>query len=157
MGQGTVGVDPQQLEAEIAALRDELGALVAELDRRRHDLLDVRLQLRRHAWQIAIAGVGFSTAIAGLVWLGTSRAQRGRGLLSRASRLREGLARMVERPERVAAEQTVVGKLLTAAATAAVAAAAKKVVDRVVRRAANWDSAPPAHERRPYEPRRKAA
>jgi hypothetical protein len=157
MGQGTVSLDPQQIEAEIAALRDELGALVGELDRRRHELLDVRLQLRRHAWHVAVAGVGLSAAIAGLIWLGAGRARRRRGLLAKASRLREGVARMVERPERVAAEQTVAGKLLTTAATAAVATAATKAVERAVLAAVNWSSAPSAHESRPHEGRPKAA
>jgi hypothetical protein len=157
MGEGTVSLEPQQIEAEISALREELGALVGELDRRRHELLDVRLQLRRHAWQIAVAGVGVSVGIAGLIWLGVARARRRRGLLAKASRLREGVARMVDRPERVAAEQTVVGKLLTAAATAAVATAATKAVERAVLAAVNWSSAPSAYEPRPQERRQKAA
>lgn len=47
----------EELEAQIESLRAELGELVQELDRRRHEVLDVRLQLRRHAGAVAV-GVG---------------------------------------------------------------------------------------------------
>jgi hypothetical protein len=156
MGQGTTGVEPQQLEAEITSLRDELGALVGELDYRRHELLDVRLQLRRHAWRIALAGVGLSVAIAGLVWLGMKRGRSQRTLMSRASRLRDSVGRMIERPERVASEPTVVQKVFTVAASAAMATVARNAVEAIVRRAASWDSAPPARRARSDEPRPEA-
>jgi hypothetical protein len=156
MGQGTTGVAPQQLEAEITSLRDELSALVGELDYRRHELLDVRLQLRRHGWKIAVAGLGLSAGIAGVVWLGLSRAQRRSTLMSRASRLREGVGRMIERPERVAAGLTIVERIFTVAASAAMATVAKKAVEALVRQAANWDSAPTAPRARSDEDRRQA-
>lgn len=173
MGEGTVGMNgtspdakasamsprqtAQQLETEIEALRDELEPLVAEVDRRRHELLDVKLQLRRHAWQIALAGAGVIAVTASLVWLGVRRAPRRPSLLSRASRLREGVARMIDRPERVAADRTLAGKMLTAAATAALSATAKKAVERLVKNALNWDSRPGANQRRPHGDWPKAA
>jgi hypothetical protein len=54
-GDGTAapGVTPREnarrLEGEIAGLRDELAGLVAELDRRRHELTDFKLQARRQS------------------------------------------------------------------------------------------------------------
>ena len=52
-GSSDPGISPRensrQLEGEIAVLRDELAVLVAELDRRRHELTDFKLQARRHA------------------------------------------------------------------------------------------------------------
>jgi len=54
------GPDADALATEIASLRSEIGALVRELDRRRHDALDVRLQLRRHGGKIAIFGAGLA-------------------------------------------------------------------------------------------------
>lgn len=40
----------RQLDGEIAMLRGELGGLVAELDRRRHELFNVRLQDGPGSW-----------------------------------------------------------------------------------------------------------
>ena len=123
----------RQLEGDIAALREDLGVLVAELDRRRHELVDVKLQLKRHAGGAALFGVALVATAAGFVWLGMWRAQRREHVMSRAGRLREAVARMVDRPERVAAEPTVAAKILTAAATAAVATLVKKGLERLAR------------------------
>jgi hypothetical protein len=144
MGQGTTGVAPQQLEAEITSLRDELSALVGELDYRRHELLDVKLQLRRHAWKVATAGLGLAAGIAGVAWLGVSRARRRRTLMSKAFRLREGVGRMINRPERVATDPTMTEKVFTVAASAVLAAVARKAVEVIARRATGWDSGPSA-------------
>jgi len=64
------------LGVEIAELREELGGLVAELDRRRHELLDVRLQFRRHAVAATVTAITLFGAVAGLVWLGIWRFRR---------------------------------------------------------------------------------
>ena len=138
----------EQLEAEIEALREELSPLVAEVDRRRHEFVDVRLQLRRHAWQIALGGAGVIAVAGGFVWFSVRRAHRRQTLMSRASRLREGVARMIDHPERVAAEPTLAGKILSAAVSAAVSATAKKAVERAVRTAFDWNSQPAASRRR---------
>ena len=123
----------RQLEGEIAMLRDELGGLVAELDRRRHELTDVKLQAKRHALGTTLTAVGLLASAAGFVWLGAWHARRRRTTTARIGRLREAVSRMVERPERVAAEPSVPAKILTAAATAAVATAMKKVLERALR------------------------
>jgi hypothetical protein len=152
------GVDPssrattRQLEGEIAVLREELSGLVAELDRRRHELLDVKLQVQRHAGRLALTGVALVSAASGLVWLGKWRAQRRARVLSRAGRLREAVSRMIDKPERVAAEATIPGKILTAAATAAVATLVKKGLERAVhalleQRRATGDAVRPAARR----------
>ena len=122
----------RQLEGEIAMLRDELGGLVAELDRRRHELTDVKLQAKRHALGATLTGVGLLASAAGFVWLGAWRARRRRTTMARIGRLREAVSRMVERPERVATEPGVPAKILTAAATAAVATVMKKVLERAL-------------------------
>jgi hypothetical protein len=123
----------RQLEGDIAALREELGTLVGELDHRRHELLDVKLQLKRHAGGAALFGVALVATAGGVIWWGTWRARRRGNILSRAGQLGEAVARMVDRPERVAAEQTVPGKIVTAAVTAAVATLVKKGLERIVR------------------------
>ena len=57
-GSAAPGMSPRentrQLEGEIAVLRDELTGLVAELDRRRHELTDFKLQARRHVLGVTL-------------------------------------------------------------------------------------------------------
>ena len=64
MGEGAGSLEqsesPPQLEREIENLREEMTAIVEEIDRRREELFDWRLQLRRH-------GVGPAAAAAGVV------------------------------------------------------------------------------------------
>jgi hypothetical protein len=107
------------LGAEIAEIRDELGGLVAELDRRRHDLLDVRLQLRRHGPAVAAVVISFIGAAAGVVWLGVWRARKRQTLMSRAARVGRAVKGMIDSPERAAAiaPHPMVGRILTTAAT----------------------------------------
>jgi hypothetical protein len=122
----------RQIQGDIAALREELGTLVGELDRRRHELTDVKLQLRRHAGGAALTGVALVAAAAGVVWLRTWQARRRARPLARVGRLGEAVSRMIDRPERVAAEMSVPGKILTAAATAAVATLVKRGLEWLV-------------------------
>jgi hypothetical protein len=125
----------ETLGGEIATVRDELDALLAELDRRRHELLDVRLQVRRHALGAALTTVALVGTAAGFVWLGMWRRRERRRLPAQAGRLRQAMARMIEQPERVAAEPTMAGKIVTAAASAAVASLVKKLLEQGVQRA----------------------
>jgi hypothetical protein len=122
----------RQLDAQITALRDELGELVAELDRRRHAALDVKTQVRRHAREVALTGAALVGAAAGFVWLGAWRRRRRQRFGARVGRLQHALGRMMDRPERVAAYPTVTMKILTAVASAAAAAVIKKVLERAV-------------------------
>jgi hypothetical protein len=138
-GTATAAASPRdqarRLESEISRLREELGELVAELDRRRHELLDVKLQLRRHALEATLTVVTLVGSAAGLVWLRIWRARRRRTILSRAHRLREAAARMIDRPERVAVEPTIPEKIAAAAATAAVATVIRKGLGGILRHA----------------------
>ena len=62
MGQRTNGVAaaraPEHVAHEIDAIRRDLDRVVAELDRRRHELTDWRLQLRRHKRGLALTVLG---------------------------------------------------------------------------------------------------
>jgi hypothetical protein len=124
----------ETLGTEIAVVRDELDGLLAELDRRWHDALDVRLQLRRHSLGAALTMVALVTTAAGGVWLGVWRHRRRARQTAQAGRLRHAISRMTEHPERAAAEPTMAGKIVAAAASAAVAALVKKLLERAVQR-----------------------
>ena len=78
MGQRENGVSgdepaPVAIEREIGELREDLDQLVDELDRRRHDALDWRLQLRKHARPIA---VGACVVLGGAVLIAARRRRR---------------------------------------------------------------------------------
>ena len=134
----------RQLDGEIAALREELAGLVAELDRRRHELLDVKLQARRHAFGMAVTSVALLATASGFVWLGSWNSRRRRTTLSRVGRLREAISRVIDRPERVAAEPGVPARILTAAANAAVATVIKRILARGLQRALHRNEERPA-------------
>ena len=80
--------EPPRLEREIDSIRGELDVLVRELDRRRHQALDWRLQLRRHQRELSIAGIAGGVAVLVLVgWSIRRRRARRTGDLVRALRL----------------------------------------------------------------------
>ena len=123
---------PRQLESEIATIREELSALVGEADRRRHEIMDVRGQVKRHAVTVALGAAAALGAGAALVWLGIERARRRDRLAARGGRLRQAVARMVDHPERVAADQTISARIFAAAASTLVAAVVSKVANRAL-------------------------
>lgn len=123
----------QRLGAEIATVREELDVLLVELDRRRHDLLDVRLQLRRHARGTALTTLALAGVAAGAVWLGVRRRRGARRLA--AAGLRPGaISGVTEHPGRATAAATMAGKVVTAAASAAAVSLVRKALEHAVRR-----------------------
>jgi len=69
VGEATTGVEPRKIEREIEHLRTRLDRSLAEVDRRRHELTDLKLQVRRHPRLVAgtsvvvlalLGGVGFA-------------------------------------------------------------------------------------------------
>ena len=137
MGQGADrvnGPDPTvgRVSGEIVSLRGELSALVAELDRRRHEALDVRLQVRRHPVAAAVAAATLALAVGGLLALAVATRRRRRRPSVRAREARRALARILEKPHRVGVEPSVIGKVVAAAVTAAAASLARRLVQRQV-------------------------
>lgn len=137
-GSAAPGMSPRentrQLEGEIAVLRDELTGLVAELDRRRHELTDFKLQARRHVLGVTLTGASLLASAAGFVWLSVWRTRRRSQATARIRRLREAVSRMVDPPDRVAAEPGIPARILTAAANAVVATAIKRVLEHSLQR-----------------------
>src|SRR5688500_560634 len=107
---------PGDVEAELDRTRRRLGELLDELGRRRHELGDVRLQLRRHAVSIALAAGGAAALIAVAIGAAVRRRRHRSGLRERAHRLRVALHRAVAHPERVAREKPAIWKKVLAAA-----------------------------------------
>ena len=142
MGEGTNRVSAEQrtdgeprkaardIESEITEIRSRLDHSLAELDRRRHELTDVRLQVQRHPMIAIAAGVTVVAILGGVAYAIWAARQRRRPI-SKARRLREALSRMVEDPHKVAkSEPTVPEKILAAAGTAAATLLTKKLLER---------------------------
>lgn len=126
------GPPPKEIEGKIVALRGELGDLVSELDRRRHEAFDVKLQFERHRTLFILGGC----ALVGLVGAGIAatiheRRQRDRPL-ERARRARLALERLIDDPEHMARESTLGEKVLAAAGTAAASLLVKRALDQVM-------------------------
>jgi hypothetical protein len=99
MGEGASSVDadeaPVELEREIEHLRNDMTAVVGEIDRRREELLDWRLQLRRHRREITMVAVGIVVVVAAVGGLNGWRQRRRAAALTHAEGLRQLLARIV--------------------------------------------------------------
>jgi hypothetical protein len=126
VGEDTVG----RVEGEIQSLRGELGGLVAELDRRRHEAFDLRLQLRRHPVAAAIAAAGAALVVGGLLAVAVRSRRQHRRPSLRARETRRALARLLDHPDRVAAEPSITNKVATAVLSLAATMIAKRILER---------------------------
>ena len=76
MGERTTGLilpaahaaSPQELERDVDVLRGGLTAIVRELDHRRHDLMNWRLQAKRHRGVVVAVGAGLLVLGSLVVW-----------------------------------------------------------------------------------------
>ena len=81
---------PEQVEREIEDLRDELSHITAELDRRRHNALEVPAQIRRAAPSLALTLAATAAICVAFVLLRSTRRAR------RESERRAGLALILD-------------------------------------------------------------
>jgi hypothetical protein len=139
MGQGTDDVmdpeTPEELEREVEDIRDDMTGIVSELDRRGHEALDWRMQLRRHAAPLMFTGLGLLAVAIGKRALSARRERRNNRPLAKARRMREALARMIAHPELVAQPRpSIANRALAAAVGAAAGSVAKALTDRAARK-----------------------
>jgi hypothetical protein len=128
----TNGHDSQQIEGEISEIRGRLDESLAELDRRRHEATDIKLQIRRHPGAAAVAGGVVLLLLGGVAYAIWAARQREKPM-SKAKRLKLAVSRMIDEPQKVAkAEPTVSEKILAAAGTAAATLLTKKLIERAV-------------------------
>jgi hypothetical protein len=117
----------RELAGQISGVRDDFGQLLTELEKRRREATDVKLQARRHPR--AAAGV-VALAVGIVTYLVRRRLRHRRELrdpLARRRRLREAFSRMAEDPARVQVGQGVARSLAAAAGTAFVTSLARRV------------------------------
>lgn len=148
MGQGENRVEvhespgflKRKLAGEIESIRRELDGLVAELDRRRHDVLSITTQVKRHPL-VAVLAVAF---MAGVAFFAVTRAARRRGGVQavghRTARTlnhpRAELARLRERHQRDERDESQTRRLLGAFVTALAGVLARVIGKEVGKRIA---------------------
>ena len=132
--------DPERLKEDIDGIRRNLGGLVAELDRRRHEAFDVRLQISRHPLPFILAGIVVTSligvAVAGIVHQRREQrrlATRLRRWPPRLHQLRLALSRAMDHPDRVANQPGVGKKMLAAGGSATAAMVGKRLAARLIR------------------------
>ena len=122
------------LEREVDRIRNNIGALVRELNHRRHEAFDLKLQLREHAGRVVLAGVAVASLIAGSDRARRSRACAAGGASSaRMRRLREALRRIAAHPERLAERRPNVSRKVAAAGGSAIASVPGEAVGQAPR------------------------
>jgi hypothetical protein len=150
MGERANGVNQEpprkvarEIEGEISHIREQLDVSLAELDRRRHELTDVKLQVRRHPALVVVAGVVVLGLVGGVAYSIYAARQRNRPV-SKARRLRRAVARMVDQPEQVArgTDPTVPEKILGAVGATVATMVARKLIEEAFNRAGRRDASP---------------
>jgi hypothetical protein len=125
--------DARGLETNIDEIRDHLGALVSELDRRRRDAMDLKLQFHRRPVTLVLVAVAAVGMLAGAIALVVTQWHRRRSLVGRADRMRAALRRVARRPELLAEHEPTVGHKIAAAGGSTLASVlAKQLARRLV-------------------------
>ena len=128
---------PSAVEHELDGSRERLADLLDELDRRRHEILDMPAQLRKHMVPFAIGAGVLVAGVTAAITIAVHRKRERRRLTVKAHRLREAFGRMARHPDRVARERpSAFIKVITAAATTALSIVARRVVRATMERAA---------------------
>jgi hypothetical protein len=122
-----------RIEREIGSLRSEIEELVNELDRRRRDAFDVRLQLHRHPGAVTVAGVALAAVLGGTIALLVYNGRRKQRASYKARQLKVAVGRMMKHPERVARGAPPPGEqILAAVGTALATLLVKRAFERAV-------------------------
>lgn len=123
----------EALVRDIDANRARLVEVVSELDARRREIMDPRLQFRRHRGAIVTGAIGFLAFVGTTIYLVVRRQQLRQRPVAKARRLRAAMARMIDRPEAVAEPSpSIRNEALAAAASGASLVMAKKLAERIV-------------------------
>ena len=114
--------DSDRAALDAADARYELSDLIGEIERRFRVWTDVRGQAIEHVVPIAIAGGALLLVAGGGIAIAAIRARERRRPAAKLERLRDAIARMTKRPERVAVKPTVLQSVASKALSAAVSA-----------------------------------
>ena len=93
-GKEVPAVEISRLRTEIDATRDQLGTYISELDRRRHEALDLKLQAKKHPGLV----IGAAAAVVGVAALAAAMVIRPRRPDTLGRRVQRALAREASPP-----------------------------------------------------------
>ena len=127
--------DVRRVSGQIDVLRQDMGSIISELDRRRREMMDVRLQMRRHPVVVVAAAGAAALLLGGMVAVLLRDRRRRSRPIARTREARRALARLLDHPHRVAAEPSMGTKIATAAGVAAGSAVARHFARLLVARA----------------------
>ena len=129
----------EHLEKDVERIRDNIGALIGELNQRRHDAFDLKLQFRRHRQGFVVVVAALACSIAGTIALLFARRRRRRSFTGRARhlrlamhRLRRTFGRIVAHPDRLEHGPTVSHKVAAAGGAAIASVLGKNLAKRLV-------------------------
>lgn len=126
----------KEIAHEIDSLREEMTPIVEELDRRRRNALDWRLQAREHVVPVVVTTAVIVGAASWLIWQAVEERRERQRPVEKARRLRHAFSRMIDEPDRVASAdpsgmRSLGIALARAAGTAAASVLARKAVERI--------------------------
>ena len=123
----------ERLEHDVDLIRANLGDLLGELNSRRREAFDLRMQLRHHAGRLVLVGAVVIAVVAGGIALAVSRRRYHRSFRARADRLGKAFRRALAHPEHVAERRPSVPRKVAAAGGSALASAiGKRIAKRFV-------------------------
>lgn len=129
----------EHLEKDVERIRDNIGALIGELNQRRHDAFDLKLQFRRHTRGFVVVVAALVCSIAGSIAFALARRRRRRSLTGRARRLqmamhrlRRTFGRIVAHPDRLEHGPGVTRKVAAAGGAAMASVLGKRLAQRLV-------------------------
>jgi hypothetical protein len=127
------GDEVDALERDVDRIRNNIGELIRELNHRRHETFDLKLQFQRHAARVILAGAAMFGVIAGAIVLAVARRRRERSIGARVTRLRKALRRISAHPEQLVGPQPSVSRKVAAAGGSAIASVlGKRLARRLV-------------------------
>jgi hypothetical protein len=139
MAEATSGVkalralEPRDLEHQVEDIRSNIDDIVDELDKRRHELFDWRLQLRKHARTFGALAAVLVVTMAGTIAFSIWQSRRRSRPLAKAKRWRSAVSRVIDHPEYLVRRDDGLGrKALTAAASAFTGGVAKSAAERLM-------------------------
>jgi hypothetical protein len=129
----------EHLEKDVERIRDNIGSLISELNQRRHDAFDLKLQFREHKQRFIVVVAALVCSIAGGIAFALARRRRRRSFTGRARhlrlamhRLRRTFGRIVAHPDRLEQGPTVTRKVAAAGGAAMASVLGKMLAKRLV-------------------------
>jgi hypothetical protein len=125
--------EPSRIQGEIATVRSELGQVIAELDRRRRQALDLRRQVSRYALPLSLVALGAGAWAGGALLRMVYRHRQRKRLSVRLQSFRRAIGRAVRTPDRVAQpDPRLALRLLTAISGAAAGSLVRALVQQTL-------------------------